>query len=182
MQITADQLALIYKNALRANIDKFIYPLNAAMTQYGIATPAVIAAFLAQIGHESGQLRWVEELASGAAYDTGKLAEKLGNSTEKDGDGQRYKGRGLIQITGKYNYKLASKALGYDFVKEPQKLSLPEYATKSAAWFWADRKLNQLAERGDFYGITKRINGGLNGIDDRLEIWNRAKKVLNVKS
>jgi len=106
------QLQTIMPAAKRALL--FLDPLNAAMAEFSINTPARQAMFLAQVGHESGQLNFLKELASGAAYDTGKLAARLGNTPEADGDGQRYKGRGLIQITGTRNYLLCLIALDVD--------------------------------------------------------------------
>lgn len=159
----------------------FLAPLNAAMEEFEINTPTRQAAFLAQIAHESGSLRYVRELASGAAYDTGRLAERLGNTPEDDGDGERYRGRGLIQITGTTNYSACSAALYGDsqhLLDHPELLELPDAAARSACWFWHSRGLNELADNGDFTKITKRINGGLNGYDDRFAYWTRAQKVM----
>jgi putative chitinase len=178
--LTLDQLKAIMPYAgQRAAV--FLAPLNAAMVEFDINTPERQAAFLAQIAHESGNLRYVRELASGAAYDTGRLAERLGNTPEDDGDGERYKGRGLIQITGAANYSACSAALYGDsqhLLDHPELLELPDAACRSAAWFWASRKLNALADVGDFLRITKRINGGTNGLNDRVAYWERAQKVL----
>ena len=121
------------------NRNKYIEWLNYFMPKYDIDTDKEIAAFIAQIGHESGQLRYVEEIASGVAYEGRK---DLGN-TQK-GDGKRFKGRGLIQITGRFNYTQLSKDLGEDFVKNPELLSTPKYAVESACWFWNKNKLNDL--------------------------------------
>ena len=90
-------------------------------------------------------------------------------------------GRGLIQITGRANYMQMSSSLGVDFVSKPELLELPEYAVESAACFWSSRKLNELADAGDFKLITKRINGGLNGFDERLSIYTKAKQLLGIK-
>ena len=180
MTITLDQLRAIMPHAgKRAEV--FLAPLNSAMTEFEINTPVRQAAFLSQIAHESGSLRYVRELASGEAYDTGRLAERLGNTPEADGDGQRYKGRGLIQITGATNYGQCSMAL-YGFhrhlLDHPELLELPDAAARSAAWFWHSRGLNKLADEGNYLRITKKINGGTNGLDDRIAYWERAKKVL----
>ncbi|MCY1301190.1 hypothetical protein D9M70_507850 [compost metagenome] len=117
-----------------------------------------------------------------AKYDTGKLAERLGNTPEADGDGQFYRGRGLIQVTGKYNYTMTSIALFRDdrLVREPWLLEEPEWAVQSAGWFWFSKGLNVLADGGEFLRITKIINGGTNGLDERREIWGRARQVLGV--
>lgn len=179
MQITEQQLRQIMPLA-RGRAAVFLPYLNAAMTRRQITTPRRIAAFLAQIGHESGQLLYVRELASGAAYDTGRLAAQLGNTPAADGDGQRYKGRGLIQITGRANYRSASLALFGDerLLERPELLEQPEWAAESAAWFWESKGLNALADALDMNRITRRINGGLNGLADRLALWGKAREVL----
>ncbi len=127
-------------------------------------------AFLAQIAHESGEFRYLHELASGAAYEGRK---DLGNTEQ--GDGIRFKGRGLIQLTGRSNYQLISNDLGVDFVSNPELLEQPQYAAESAGWFWNLKKLNRLADIGDFVLITKRINGGTNGLLNREGYWKKAK-------
>lgn len=154
--------------------------LVAAMAEFSIDAPMRQAAFLAQIAHESGSLRYVLEIASGEAYDTGRLAARLGNTPEADGDGQRYKGRGLIQITGRDNYRSCSLALYGDerLLEIPSLLEEPVDACRSAAWFWSSRKLNELADTGAFRAITRVINGGFNGYADRLAYYERAQAVL----
>ena len=134
MQITEQQLRQIMPLA-RGRAAVFLPYLNAAMTRRQINTPRRAAAFLAQIGHESGQLLYVRELASGAAYDTGTLAARLGNTPAADGDGQRYRGRGLIQVTGRSNYRSCSLALFGDerLLQRPELLEQPEWAAESAA-------------------------------------------------
>ena len=154
-------------------IYRYAICLNAAMAEYHIDTPARQAMFLAQLAHESGELRYVRELASGEAYEGRK---DLGNT--EDGDGIRYKGRGLIQITGKSNYAICSLALGVDVVNHPELLETPELACRSAAWFWWNNGLNELADKDDFLGVTKRINGGTNGFSDRMKYHARAQQVL----
>ena len=177
MTITVEQLKRIMPNAgHRTGV--FIGPLNQAMAEFCIDTPMRKAAFLAQIAHESGSLRYVRELASGEAYDTGRLAARLGNTPEADGDGQRYKGRGLIQITGRHNYIACGMALDVDLLGNPELLEQPELACRSAAWFWDSRDLNKLADEGQFRAITRAINGGYNGYEDRLAYYERAKAVL----
>ncbi|MYM81074.1 glycoside hydrolase family 19 protein [Duganella sp. FT50W] len=159
-------------------IAAYLAPLNAAMAEFGINTPARAASFLAQIGHESGQLQFVRELASGAAYDTGTLAARLGNTPQADGDGQRYKGRGLIQITGRTNYAACGAALGLDLLAQPELLEQPVNACRSAAWFWRTHGLNELADAGDQVRVTRRINGGTNGLAERLALFSVAQRVL----
>lgn len=178
--ITLDQLRAIMPHAgTRAEI--FLAPLNQAMDEFGIDTPPRQAAFLAQVAHESGSLRYVREIASGEAYDTGRLAERLGNTPEDDDDGRRYKGRGLLQITGTANYSACSAALFDDsqhLLDHPELLELPATAARSAAWYWLAHHLNDHADRRDFGRITRIINGGLNGYADRLAYYERAQKVL----
>jgi len=170
--ITLEQLQKIMPNAkLKAAL--FLGFLNAAMLEFGITTQARQAAFLAQLAHESGEFRYVKELATGAAYE-GRL--DLGN-TQK-GDGVRYKGRGLIQITGKANYLQLMLALDIDCIEHPELVELPENACRSAAWFWKTHGLNELADSGDFLKITKRINGGINGLNDRQAFFEAAKRIL----
>lgn len=180
---TEDQLRAILPAAKSAAVRAFLRPLIDAMAAYDITTPARQAAFLAQVGHESGQLNYVRELGSDAylaKYDTGKLAARLGNTPEADSDGQRYKGRGLIQLTGRRNYELCGFALGVDLVGSPDLLEDPLLSALAAAWFWKNENLSLLADVGKFDDITRRINGGQNGRADRLAIWSRAKKVLGV--
>lgn len=179
MLITEQQLRQIMPLA-RGRAAVFLPYLNAAMVRRKINTARRAAAFLAQIGHESGQLLYMRELASGAAYDIGRLAAQLGNTPAADGDGQRYKGRGLIQITGRSNYRSCSLALFGDerLLERPELLEQPEWAAESAAWFWESKGLNALADTMDFNRITRRINGGLNGLADRLALWGKAREVL----
>lgn len=172
--ITGAQLQSIMPFA-KARIPAFVAPLNAAMQEFHINSPIRQAAFIAQIAHESGELRYVEEIASGIAYEYRK---DLGNT--QPGDGMKFKGRGLIQITGRNNYHECGKALGVDLITNPELLETNDLACRSAAWFWASRGLNDLADRGDFERITKRINGGLNGYQERLVYHARAKMALGV--
>jgi putative chitinase len=182
MRFTDQQLLNIFPNA-RTQAGVFICALNTAMSHRNINTPKRIAAFLAQVGHESGQLQYVRELGSPqylSKYDTGTLAIRLGNTPEPDGDGQKYRGRGLIQITGRNNYRQCSLGLFGDerLLALPEMLEQPQWAAESAAWFWEQNGLNELADRDQFNSITRRINGGLNGLQDRLELWARARAVL----
>lgn len=173
MTLTLQQLQQIMPYAKdRATI--FLLDLNNAMEEFEINTPIRQAAFLAQVGHESGQLKYVKELASGSAYE-GRA--DLGNKAP--GDGVRYKGRGLIQITGKANYAAVMMALGVDCLSHPEVLEQPVNACRSACWFWDSHSLSQLADVGDFLTITKRINGGINGLEDRTALYEVAKKVLS---
>ena len=182
MLITAQQLLQILPNAGK-QAGVFASALNLAMDSYQINTRLRMAAFIAQVGHESGQFRYVRELGGDqylSKYDTGTLAKRLGNTPQADGDGQRLKGRGLIMITGHTNYLACSKALFGDdrLLRMPELLEQAEWACKSAAWFWNSRNLNALADVGNMKEITRRINGGFNGLAERLEFYERALKVL----
>lgn len=167
------------------------YPfLVAGMRDYAIEGKLREAAFIATIAHESSELLRTTERGSGDGpdadklddylqkYDTGSLAKKLGNTPAADGDGVRYKGRGLIMVTGRDNYEDVSEALGYDFLSDPQRLATPEWATRASCWWWAKHGCNELADIGNFGGVTRRVNGGLNGWEQRLNYYNRALEVL----
>lgn len=176
MSITEQQLLQILPNAGR-NAGVFVSALNTSMNRYGIVGTARAAAFIAQVGHESGQLHWVREIwgpTAQQAWYEGRA--DLGNTVK--GDGSRYRGRGLIQITGRANYAACGEALGLDLIDKPALLELPQHAAMSAAWFWSTRGLNTLADQGQFVKITRRINGGLTGQDDRQALYDKALKVL----
>ena len=173
MTITIKQLQMIYREADPKRVVRFLGPLNDTMSEFDINTAQRMRMFLAQIGHESGQLRYVKELASGTAYEGRK---DLGNTLP--GDGVRYKGRGLIQITGKNNYGLVSLALGLPLLEKPELLEEDVNACRSAGWFWYKSKLNALADMGKFQDITKRINGGMNGYADRYKLYQRAFEAI----
>lgn len=176
--ITTASLRAAMPLASNSNIARFVGPLSAACARYSIATPLRQAHFFSQLAHESASLRYVRELASGAAYDTGPLAARLGNTPEDDGDGERYLGRGLIQITGRANYAACGAALRLPLLEHPEMLELPDHAAMSAGWFWSSRGLNTLADADDLVTITRRINGGLNGLDDRRQHLARARLAL----
>ena len=171
--LTAQQLKQIYPAASQANIDRYLPWINRFMAEYRVDTPLRQAAFLGQIGHESAQLRYVEELASGQDYEGRK---DLGNT--EPGDGVRFKGRGLIQITGRANYAALGENFQVDFIANPAMLKEPEWAVRSAFWFWDQKGLNSFADAGDYITITRRINGGTNGLADRQNLYNNAKMVL----
>lgn len=157
----------------RKRASGFIDGINSAMAEFDINTPDRQASFIAQVAHESGQLMYVRELASGAAYEGRK---DLGNTWP--GDGERYRGRGLIQVTGRSNYLACGEALGLDLEHQPELLELPENACRSAAWFWKTHGLNELADVGDQVRVTKRVNGGTNGLAERLAFFAIAERVL----
>ena len=176
MLITLQQLIQILPNASPV-AGVFVPLLNTAMNRYQIVGNKRMAAFIAQIGHESGQLKYVKEIwgptAAQARYEGRK---DLGNTVA--GDGSKYRGRGLIQITGRANYMACGEALGLDLIKQPELLEKPQHACMSAAWFWATKGLNTLADSSQFDKITQRINGGQNGAADRHALYARALKVL----
>jgi putative chitinase len=160
--------------------------LNSAFEEFGVTTAPRICAFIAQVAHESGSFVYLKEIASGAAYEGRK---DLGNT--QPGDGVKFKGRGLIQITGRANYTLAGKALGLDLINHPELLELPVNAVRVSCWYWATKKLNVIADNPDtwtavyrkktynkFEYITLLINGGQNGLEDRKKFYNKAKLVL----
>lgn len=171
--ITVDDLKRLCPFSSPQQLAKFAEPLNDAMAEYEINNVARETMFLAQIAHESGGFRYVRELASGEAYE-GRA--DLGNT--EAGDGVRFKGRGLIQITGRANYQAVGEALQHDFIAHPEELERPDYATRSAAWYWHSRGLNELADSGDFRRITKKINGGYNGMADRENYLTKAQEIL----
>lgn len=178
LPITLPQLKIILTLAPDARLNLFLDSLNSALVEFKIDTPLRVSHFIAQVAHESGEFRYVKELASGLAYDTGAKAIALGNTPEADGDGQRYKGRGLIQVTGKTNYRTCGIALGLDLINKPELLEQPLNAIRSAAWFWNSRNLSLFADKDLFRDITKRINGGYNGLEDRQKYLTRAKGVF----
>lgn len=189
--ITGQQLKQIAPTVKSASV--YAPLLAELMPNWGIDTPARQQAFLAQLLHESGAFRYTREIASGEAYE-GRM--DLGNS--QPGDGKRFRGRGLIQVTGRTNYKACSLALFKDLrlLKQPELLELPRYAVESACWYWKSRELNSIADLPDtwiktiarkdgtvkqytkFEWLTVKINGGLNGYAERLHFWQKAKQVL----
>lgn len=171
--MTADELKRCMPYANQVNCEKFATHITEAMADFGIDTPLRKAYFLAQLAHESGSLQYVKEIATGGAYEGRK---DLGNT--EPGDGVRYKGRGLIQITGKANYKTCGDALGVDLVGNPDLLETPALAAASAGWFWATHNLNASADSDDIKTNTRKINGGFTGLQDRIERLTDAKRGL----
>jgi putative chitinase len=163
----------IYISADDSLIKRYCDALSEKMAAYAINTPLRMAHFLAQVGHESGELRYCKEIASGDAYEGRK---DLGNT--QPGDGRRFKGRGLIQLTGRENYTAYSKARGIDYTTDQGAELLaddPETAVDVACWFWTTHNLNTFADKDDIVTITKRINGGLNGLENRQTKLTRAR-------
>lgn len=178
--------------------DKWADAIQATCDKFEINTPERQAGFIAQLAHESGMFKFVKEnlnysdkalLAVFPKYFNAenvqayarqpeKIANRvygnrMGNGDEASGDGFKYCGRGLIQLTGKDNYKRFSDAVGVDFVSNPELVEQPEYACLSAGWFWSVNGLNKLADAKDILGMTKRINGGTIGLDHRTELYNK---------
>lgn len=152
--------------------------LPAEMEKAGINTKLRIAHFLAQICHESDHFRTTREYASGSAYEGRR---DLGNV--KAGDGRRFRGRGVIQITGRANYKRYGDKLGIDLVNNPALAETPEISVKTAIAYWTDKNLNAYADKDDLKTITKRINGGYNGLASRQAMLENAKRAIktNIK-
>jgi putative chitinase len=196
--ITAEQLAKLHIDG------KWTEPLNEVFERFGISTPRQQAAFIAQCGHECGSFRILEENLNYRAATLMKLwpkrfptqevanayeknpkkianmvyASRMGNRDESSGDGYRFRGRGCIQLTGHANYFHAGQALGIDFVADPDLVGTPKYAALTAGWYWETHKCNNLAEAADWVGLTKKINGGTIGLDDRIKHTNEALAVL----
>lgn len=177
-EFTRDKLAGIMINARAEIIDRYFKFLVASTQENDIVTPLRMAHFLAQLAHESGEFRFTEELASGDAYE-GRA--DLGNTMP--GDGRRFKGRGLIQLTGRNNYTRYGESRQKDFITgdNPKLLSSdPATAVDVSCWFWVTHGLNAIADKDDVVKITRRINGGENGLADRKAKLVRAKFFLNV--
>jgi putative chitinase len=183
---------------------EWVPALNDTFAKFGIATQRQQAAFIGQCGHECGNFKILEEnlnyraetlmklwktrfptteIANQYARNPKKIANKvyssrMGNRDEASGDGYRFRGRGCIQLTGHANYFHAGQALGVDFVMEPDLVATPKYAALTAGWFWSTHDCNRLAEEANWVGLTKKINGGTIGLDDRVKHTNEAFAVL----
>lgn len=191
----------------RCDASAWVEPLNRAMGEFGINTPARVAMFLAQVAHESAECtRLVENLNYSTEGLMGNFghrfsdrreaaifahrpeaianriyAGRLGNGDERSGDGWKFRGRGLIQITGRANYRDCGDVLGLDLLTLPTLITLPSHAARSAAWFFVERaRGNEFADVLDVVGCTRRINGGVNGIEDRHRYYQGACGVLEV--
>jgi putative chitinase len=196
--VTANQLQQLHI------ADKWVEPLNETFNRFGILTPRQQAAFIGQCGHECGNFKILEEnlnykaatlmrlwpkrfptleFANQYAGNPKKIANmvyanRMGNRDETSGDGFRFRGRGCIQTTGSANYFHAGKALGVDFIMEPDLVATPQYAALTAGYFWSTHGCNALAEAADWVKLTKKINGGTIGLDDRVKHTNHALAVL----
>jgi predicted chitinase len=184
--LTSEQLHAIMPK-LAAPKGAALFPfLASAIAENAIDSPARTAAFLAQLAHESGQFRFMEEIwgptpAQRRYEPVNTLASNLGNT--EPGDGFRFKGRGPIQITGRANYKRFGGLLGLDLVGDPQRAAQPDVAFRVAGLFWSKKGLNELADQATpdaFREITRRINGGFNGLEDRQRFYEAAKTALGV--
>jgi putative chitinase len=185
-------------------LDNWLSALNEILPEYEINTPQRVAAFVAQCAHESGNFRMLKENLNYRAVTLRKIFPKyfptdemaaqyagkqemianrvyggrMGNGDEASGDGFRYCGRGLIQLTGKDNYSWFAASLEMPVEEVPEYLSTFEGAVQSACWFWETNNLNQWADKGDILTLTKRINGGTIGLEDRIKHYNHALHVL----
>jgi len=178
MRVTAQQVQLsVGCSASLAEI--MVEPLNLTFERFQIDTPKRVAAFLAQVGHESGGFKYMREIwGPTPAQSRYEGRVDLGNTFP--GDGKRYMGRGLIQITGRHNYLKVSEALGVDFITSPEALESPLYACLSAGWYWNSRHLNDYADEMDCLTVTKKINGGTNGLVDRNKRYDKSCRVFGV--
>lgn len=174
--LSADAFAAIMAYGRKATLDQYFPLLQTLLPQYEINTPLRTVHFLAQIGHESLSLKFTEELASGEDYEGRK---DLGNT--EPGDGRRFKGRGFIQLTGRANYKAYSEDAGVKLLDKGNEVLVaktPAHALGVSLWFWQRNNLNRHADKDDLRAVTKRINGGYNGLADRERYLQRAKFFL----
>jgi putative chitinase len=184
--------------------EEWIDAINETFERFDISTPERQACFLGQCAHESGGFATLKENLNYSAEGLTKVwpkrfpsleaaqpyhrnpekiankvyADRMGNGDEASGEGFKYRGRGLIQLTGKDNYKACGDALGVDLVDDPDLVATPQYAALSAGWFWDKNHLNKFADANDMTGLTKRINGGTHGLDDRVARTQHAVDVL----
>lgn len=201
--VTVEQLHEMFPQAKKENLEKYHDALNAAFDEFEINTPQRQAMFLAQVAHESGNFSAVSENLNYKAETLAKVFPKyfkdrdpndyakqpekianlvygsrMGNGDEDSGDGYRYRGRGLIQLTGKNNYDACGDDLDVDLTENPDYLTTPEGAVRSAAWFWDTHDLNEVADAGDILKCTKKINGGTIGLGDRTKHYEHALSIL----
>lgn len=202
--ITEEQLRACVPEASTQAIEDYTHAIAAAMEEFEINTVARAAGFIAQCAHESGNFKYVKENLNYSAQGLTKTfpkyfnasnaeaygrkpeaianrvyANRMGNGPEESGEGWAFRGRGFIQLTGKNNYRLCGEALGVDLLSDPMYLETPEGAARSAAWFWKKNGLNAVADTGDIVKMTKIINGGTIGLEDRKRHFEHAMEVLN---
>ena len=207
MKLTTSQVRKIMPKAPYERASAMALYFTQWSDRFGLTTAARAAAFLAQVAHESAELTVLTENLNYSAegllrvfpkyftVGTAQLyarnpekianrvyAGRMGNGSEGSGDGYRFRGRGCLQLTGRANYQAYARSeyCNGDLMGHPEWLAQFPGAAKSAMWFWRKNGLNRWADRGDFRGLTKAINGGLNGLDDRLKYWERAKEVFGV--
>ncbi len=207
--VSTEQMKTIIPDMNWGKAQVYMPHINTVLPKFGIDTSLRMAHFLAQISHESGGLHYIEENLNYSAkalrvtfrkyFDTLELAQayerqpekianrvyanRMGNGDEASGDGWKYRGRGLIQLTGKENYQHFSKEFGVDCVNNPDLIKEPEWALTSACWFWKKRSLNKYADTDDIHMVTKRINGGTNGLLHRqhyLEAYKQLFKMMEI--
>lgn len=171
--ITKQHLKQLAPNSVDAIIDPLVKYLNIHMPRYEVNTYLRVCHFLAQAAHEAASFRTLEEYASGSAYEDRK---DLGNTQR--GDGVRYKGRGIFQLTGRANYRNIGKLIGFDLENNPELAESPEVSVLTALEYWKSRGLNKWADEDNVMTITKRINGGLNGFSDRKVYLAKAKNII----
>ncbi|MBD1911577.1 MULTISPECIES: glycoside hydrolase family 19 protein [unclassified Leptolyngbya] len=180
--VTSDQMFKIIGSTQHSDRVNAMMPgINVTLKRFNINTPLRMAHFFGQILHESGGFRWLRELWGPTDAQTryeppSRLAQNLGNT--QAGDGKRYMGRGVIQLTGRANYAQFSKAMGVDFLSNPDLVASPQYAVTAAGWFWDTRNINKAADQDDLLKVTRQVNGGKNGLADREKYLKRAKQVL----
>jgi putative chitinase len=204
-RLTAVQLQEIMPKASKENINKYLPALNRQLPKFEIVTPLRQAHFIAQVAHESGSLRYSSENLNysakalravfGKYFTTDAMAEeyarkpekianrvyanRMDNGDEESGDGWKFRGRGLIQLTGRANYRKCSRAIGIDLEETPDMVADdPDVSVAAVCWFWLSNNLNQHADRDDVKKITRIINGGYHGLEDRTDFLEKAKAVL----
>ena len=202
--LTLEHLQACLPDAKKANLEKFVEGFNETFEHFEINTPERMAMFIAQTGHESGNFATTEEnlnysakglagifkkyfpteeSATPYARKPEKIANRvygarMGNGPESSGDGYKYRGRGVIQLTGKDNYTACGKALELDLLSDPDCVAENPVAVLSAGWFWNTRRLNDWADKGDVKTVTKKINGGDIGLADRKKHYEHIVEVL----
>ena len=201
--ITKEQLQSFFEDTDEEVIDKFVDPLNKAMEHFEINNSKRVAMFIAQVGHESGGLNHTAENLNYKAATLSKVfpkyfrdndpeeyahnpekianlvySNRMGNGDEESGDGYKYRGRGLIQLTGHDNYKHFADSLEMNIDEAVTYLETPEGAAMSAAWFWNSRHLNAVADEGDVTRATKLINGGIIGLEERTALYEEALQIF----
>ena len=202
--LTLEQLKKICPQTKESVLTGFVEPLNTVCAKYEINTKERLAGFIAQVAHESGNFNFVKENLNYKAESLTKVfpkyfhtleeakdyehnqekiankiyASRMGNGDTASGDGYKFRGRGLIQLTGKDNYTKLAHALGKSLDETVAYLETTAGAVESAAWFWKTHGLNEIADAGDIVTMTKRINGGTIGLDDRKAHYNTALSVL----